>query len=603
MPVARTGRHAVAEGELPDGRRARRPRVERRCRSRTASATTGLPRVGGRTPNEGARARGARCRSGTRATPGCRAGSAPDPDERRRLEGVHRTRRRTSRCRTRGATHGPPGGYPLVVLLHGCCQGSKSDWRGTIDARGREVALQRRLVRRARLCRAELHLARVRERARPRLDRRVAVRPPRVRGERPAVPGRAARRGSVLRRQPAARRRLGRVLRGGRCVARAHGPHRGEARASGSTCTSPRSRPSTAGPTSRTRSSRTAATSQDQIAPADPALAVSRDPLGAPKRQPAAGPPDARGLRSRDRGRLCVPDVADAISRRTRPVARSRGSSIPSSATAPPTSSCASWAGSPLTRPHGSRYSAWAASPTSCFRWRNTAGWRTRSARSSPDYPVKEYYGDLGDFVQNKGKEWADLCDRDDHPCAVDDYKRGFNNTPRQFKRFGVATRLNRFLDHYARPPGNTRQPRPENDVTVSLQTCPQNATDVWPLDQPGERFNALTFGDLAPNRWSLELADAQPTTRGRRAEPPRDGGRPRGEPRWVPGAHHSRRGRRGGLRLGRARGRRHDDRPDAADGDRRRRRRRGPAERAPLRRLPGRHAGAGRPRRPHARR
>ena len=130
-----------------------------------------------------------------------------------------------------------------------------------------------------------------------------------------------------------------------------------------------------------------------------------------------------------------------------------------------------------------------------------------------PDYPLKEYYGDLGDFVQNKGKEWADLCDRDDHPCAVDDYKRGFNNTPRQFMRFGVATRLNRFLDHYARPPGNTRQPRPENDVTVSLQTCPQNATDVWPLDQPGERFNALTFGDLAPNRWSLELTDAQPTT------------------------------------------------------------------------------------------
>ena len=30
----------------------------------------------------------------------------------------------------------PLGGYPLIVLLHGCCPGSKNEWRGTIDARG-----------------------------------------------------------------------------------------------------------------------------------------------------------------------------------------------------------------------------------------------------------------------------------------------------------------------------------------------------------------------------------------------------------------------------------------------------------------------------------
>ena len=75
-----------------------------------------------------------------------------------------------------------------------------------------------------------------------------------------------------------------------------------------------------------------------------------------------------------------------------------------------------------------------------------------------------------------------------------------------------MTTRLNRFIDHYARPPANPRQPRPNFDVTVSLQTCPQNASGAWPHDEPGERFNAATFGDLAPHAWLLELGGEQAT-------------------------------------------------------------------------------------------
>ncbi|MGH2838617.1 MAG: S15 peptidase family protein [Thermoleophilaceae bacterium] len=131
----------------------------------------------------------------------------------------------------------------------------------------------------------------------------------------------------------------------------------------------------------------------------------------------------------------------------------------------------------------------------------------------SADYPVKEYYGDFGDHTQNKGKEWADLCGDDSHPCVVDNYKRGFNQSPRRFKRFGVTTRLNRFIDHYARPPGNDRQPRPNFDVTAALQTCSHNASQAWPLNQPGERFSALTLGEFAPNRWTVELGGSQLTT------------------------------------------------------------------------------------------
>jgi predicted acyl esterase len=130
----------------------------------------------------------------------------------------------------------------------------------------------------------------------------------------------------------------------------------------------------------------------------------------------------------------------------------------------------------------------------------------------APRYPLQEHYGDYNHAVQNKAKEWGDLCGFDQHVCRVADYKRGFNRAPQRLTRVGVTTRLNRFIDHYAKPPGNTRQPRPRHDVTVSLQTCRQNASPLWPLDQPGERFNAPRIEDLAPNRLRLELDGEQQT-------------------------------------------------------------------------------------------
>ena len=130
-----------------------------------------------------------------------------------------------------------------------------------------------------------------------------------------------------------------------------------------------------------------------------------------------------------------------------------------------------------------------------------------------PTYPIQEYYGDYGHFAQNKAHEWADLCKRIRRVCAVRDFKRGFNRKPIERVRIGIATRLNRFIDRYARPPGNPRERRPRHDVTVSLQTCRQNASGAWPRDEPGERFTADLFEDLAPNRWLLELSGAQMTT------------------------------------------------------------------------------------------
>ena len=423
----------------------------------------GLPRVGGRTPNQGA-VRAVRVPERYADYRGLPRGVSPDPnagaDSRGSIALDANVALPDPRRHPR-PHRGLPADRPAARLLPGLEGAVARD-----DRRPRgEVALQRRLVRRTRLCRPELHLAGVRERAGRGSTGESQF------GHRAYEVNDLQYLAGLLAEDPFFGVNPQRVVVSGASFgagvawlaltdpivekpsqADRHAPRRG------------RSQARLDRPRARARPER-AATCRTRSLPPIPRSRVSRSPLGAPKRSLLVRPPDARGLRPRDRGRPCVPDVA------RRPccepgLRRGPGrASTRSSATAPPTSSCASSAGSPSTRPHGSPCSAWAASPTSCSRSRNIAGWRTTLRSIVPDYPVKEYYGDFGDLAQNKGKEWADLCDRDDHPCAVDDYKRGFNITPRRFMRFGVATRLNRFLDHYARPPGNTA-PAAARDTT-----------------------------------------------------------------------------------------------------------------------------------------
>ena len=131
---------------------------------------------------------------------------------------------------------------------------------------------------------------------------------------------------------------------------------------------------------------------------------------------------------------------------------------------------------------------------------------RLEAAR--PGYPVQEYYGDYQHFVQNKRKEWADLCGADDAVCEYPLYPGGdLDAEPPGLSRMGATTRLNRFVDHYAQPPGNAAQPAPSFDVTASLQICPQNAGEEFPVDEAGPRFTAPSFAELAPNTHAL-LAD-----------------------------------------------------------------------------------------------
>lgn len=137
-----------------------------------------------------------------------------------------------------------------------------------------------------------------------------------------------------------------------------------------------------------------------------------------------------------------------------------------------------------------------------------------RLKRAVPGYPVQEDYGDYQHFTQNKAKEWGDVCGEDHHVCRYVDYPDGnLNAAPTGRRRTGVTTRLNRFIDRYARPPANAAAPKPTFDVRASLQICPENATAKYPADEPGRRFTASTFDKLAPNTLNVVSTDTQGTT------------------------------------------------------------------------------------------
>ena len=140
----------------------------------------------------------------------------------------------------------------------------------------------------------------------------------------------------------------------------------------------------------------------------------------------------------------------------------------------------------------------------------------TRLKSVVPDYPVQEFYGDYNHFVQNKPKEWGDVCGtaQEARVCRYGDYPGGdLDAQPEGLRRAGVTTRLTRFLDHYAKPQANPDEPKPTFDVSASLQICPANAGDDFPGDQPGERFTESSFDALAPERLRLEAAGEQATT------------------------------------------------------------------------------------------
>ncbi|MDX6671837.1 MAG: type transport system ATP-binding protein [Solirubrobacteraceae bacterium] len=138
---------------------------------------------------------------------------------------------------------------------------------------------------------------------------------------------------------------------------------------------------------------------------------------------------------------------------------------------------------------------------------------RLKSVRA--DYPIQEYYGDYQHFTQNKAREWGDVCGADRHVCKVADHPgANLNADPAGLVRRGITTRINRFVDHYARPQGDPGQPVPGQDVVAALQVCDENAAQfgVAPQDA-GPQIAAPSFGALAPGTLRVEAAGSQSTT------------------------------------------------------------------------------------------
>jgi dienelactone hydrolase len=137
-----------------------------------------------------------------------------------------------------------------------------------------------------------------------------------------------------------------------------------------------------------------------------------------------------------------------------------------------------------------------------------------RLKAAAADYPIQEHYGDYQHFTQNKAKEWGDLCGADRHVCVTGDYPGGdVDADPGNRVRTGVTTRLNRFLDHYARPVADPSAPTPAFDVTASLQVCSNAPAAGEAPDEPGPAFTAPTYDALTPGVLPLSFTGDQGTT------------------------------------------------------------------------------------------
>jgi hypothetical protein len=124
-----------------------------------------------------------------------------------------------------------------------------------------------------------------------------------------------------------------------------------------------------------------------------------------------------------------------------------------------------------------------------------------RIRKSHKRYPIQAYFGDYHHFNNNKDRVWADVCPGGGR-CSQADYTA--NTKP---IRIGVTTRLNRFIDHYARPPGAGAVGRPNFGVTAEIQVCRETAKILrTPFNRGGPQFTANTLAGLAKRTLKVAL-------------------------------------------------------------------------------------------------
>ena len=120
---------AAAQAEIPGEPEGElRGRARRSRATRSSSATTATRRPFGRTPNVGG-VSGVRVPAKYDGFEGLPAKAADATSRAGRRRGRRSSRSTsTSRVPTMPA---PPGGYPLIVFMHGCCAGDKIAWEAT----------------------------------------------------------------------------------------------------------------------------------------------------------------------------------------------------------------------------------------------------------------------------------------------------------------------------------------------------------------------------------------------------------------------------------------------------------------------------------------
>jgi putative CocE/NonD family hydrolase len=118
----------------------------------------------------------------------------------------------------------------------------------------------------------------------------------------------------------------------------------------------------------------------------------------------------------------------------------------------------------------------------------------------APDYPITVYLGDYQHFVANKATEWGDLCGEDHHICTLEDFRRpngslDFSRSATRL-RLGINTRIYRFLEYHLKGTGK----KPAANVSATTTICAANASDGYPVTEPGIEYRAATWRALAPN-------------------------------------------------------------------------------------------------------
>ena len=122
----------------------------------------------------------------------------------------------------------------------------------------------------------------------------------------------------------------------------------------------------------------------------------------------------------------------------------------------------------------------------------------------NPRYPIGMYLGDYQHFVQNKPKEWGDLCGEDLHVCTAEDHtiSGGAFGVPPVITaatrfRSGINSRIDQFLDHFLLGRGQ----RPALKVSSTTTICAANATETYKVDEPGIEYRAGTWRALTSGK------------------------------------------------------------------------------------------------------